>query len=244
MQNVQQFQPGEVVDVAIKNVRYVSTNEWFHTVEGTEGLSFQVPEGPSVLTRVAPKEWPPQPGDVWEDRNGHEWMATAHGANYVQMISQDGDPWSFEHEVLGSFGPLRLVRRRGWTPDAEPPAADPSTVDKRAEMVAGLRALADLVEANPTLPFPLNDVLWNAENMDSLRAWARELGTEIKPAAHRGDIHHTAEALVRGLEVRAYVIEHGAAPKVSDEPAETPEQAAAIADANLIRMGVTLGGTP
>lgn len=243
MQNVQQFQPGEIVDIAIRNVRYVSTNEWFHTVEGTEGPTFQVLVNQSVLTRVAPKEWPPQPGDVWTDRDGDGWFTFNNASGDIQFIAASGGRYG-EDNLLKTLGPLRLVRRRGWTPDAEPAAVGPTAVDKRAEMVAGLRALADLVEANPTLPFPLNDVLWNAENMDSLRAWARELGTEIKPAAHRGDIHHTAEALVRGLEVRAYVIEHGAAPKVSDEPAETPEQAAAIADANLIRMGVTLGGTP
>lgn len=160
----QQFAEGELVNVQIKNARVIA-NDGVHPlpyirvqVDNQFGQwDFDVPTAyPGVdVTRVAPAEWPPQVGDRWFDRKGDEWVALFwDGAVRLYNIDADHTTREYPENVMESVGPMRLDRRRGWTPaaDTTPAAPEPEQVDKRAAMVAGFRALADLLEAHPEIP--------------------------------------------------------------------------------------------
>lgn len=164
MSNVsQQFAEGELVTVQIRNARVVSFHPGnhaavgevtvamgFHNIEAAVPLAYGV-----TLDRVAPAEWPPQLGDIWSDRDGTEWAAGASDGETVVMWRIGGKGAGVDAlDVLQDRGPVRLVRRRGWTPatNTAPAEPEPEQVDKRAAMVAGFRALADLLEAHPEIP--------------------------------------------------------------------------------------------
>ncbi|GAA3223021.1 hypothetical protein [Actinocorallia longicatena] len=117
------FQVGEVVDITIKGVRFLAPAEdeggsvVIRAADGTEGW-IMPPQ--AEIARVAPAEWPPQPGDLWRDRDGDTW----HG-----VLVDDNDTVDEPYTVLGAgrssknnaveepgqilewHGPLALVHR-------------------------------------------------------------------------------------------------------------------------------------
>lgn len=160
--------PGELVDVLLKDVEVVTASGAALEVTYRAGANREAyalyikPDSPNlVVTRIAPAEWPPRIGDVWADAHGGEWWCRpehegADAEAYLQSQKGGVDDPSW---VLRQYGPMALVYRKGWSPA---PAADvdqadepkPAEVDKRTATIAGLRALADLIEAQPTLPTP------------------------------------------------------------------------------------------
>lgn len=172
------FEPGELVTVQIKGVRYGMTDP-DHGVrfdgDDSGDLYLWIPPGVShVIERVAPKEWPPQRGDIWEDSDGDEWVARAglfEGDEYADFVPLSTTTKKIDdaENVLHHFGPMRLVRRRGWTP--EPPVTEvdepaPEQVDERAAIIAGIREVADYAEAHPDLPLDRYtfDAQWHVRN--------------------------------------------------------------------------------
>jgi hypothetical protein len=241
------FEPGEIVNVDFYNARYVGKRDGDLGFAMADDQQVWLPSLAIRVTRVAPKEWPPQPGDAWEDRHGSTWFAFRDRRGVVLM--QSGDPTSdvkpSPETVLTNVGPLRLAYRKGWSPEAapavepEPPAAQ---IDHRAEYVAGLREMADWLEANPAVPLDnggqdhLSIVQRGSDdaNRAELERIAALLGVEPdSTSAHpgvrrmfRGRIAYRAfyipapkpvEDLTRGGEVAAADGDAGAATATPDE---------------------------
>ncbi len=79
MSNEQKFQFGEIVDVAIKGARVLAIGSATITV-GIAEHKAHLPLLCTEITRAAPAEWPPQPGDLWRDEK-HKglWYACSEG---------------------------------------------------------------------------------------------------------------------------------------------------------------------
>ncbi|NUR25552.1 MAG: hypothetical protein HOV83_06835 [Catenulispora sp.] len=113
------FYPDEIFDITIKGARVISVahNGW---------VRFDVPGGPRheiapysdafTVERVAPAEWPPQPGDLWRDRNGSTWFAF-YGLEAREVFMIPRDPvrgplvTPTPDDVMTNVGPLSLVHR-------------------------------------------------------------------------------------------------------------------------------------
>lgn len=157
------FEPGELVNVTIRNARYDGPGlVGAHSIAVGSDV-YDVPYT-AVVERVAPKEWPPQTGDIWADRNQNEWLGerivpagidveTRH--TLLLISSQDVCGYRDEADAVASdVGPMRLVRRRGWTP-VEPSTVDePERVDARTATAAGLQAFAELVATRTDIEVP------------------------------------------------------------------------------------------
>lgn len=66
-----------------------------------------------------PPEWPPVPGQVWQDRNGDRWICTRTPGNvpYLVCIAKQSDDGA--EEIWRLYGPLTLHK---WiVPNAEEP---------------------------------------------------------------------------------------------------------------------------
>ncbi|MFD1940563.1 hypothetical protein ACFSKW_54830 [Nonomuraea mangrovi] len=74
--------------------------------------------GPFTLVRREQTEnhdpaevaWPPQPGDLWRDRDGDVWTAV-DTTNGVRLRMYEGSSPNTVRFVRDSYGPLELVRR-------------------------------------------------------------------------------------------------------------------------------------
>jgi hypothetical protein len=156
---VTDFQAGEIVNVTIKGVRYVGADEGIgYGIETPDGSGYSMPWS-AILERAAPAEWPPQPGDVWADRNDGEWFARQYSSGTgILLIGAEGGLADDADKVRTEFGPLALVRRRGRTPrpDGGKTRAEPDRPVRRATLVAGLRAFADTLEIRTDLPTPMS----------------------------------------------------------------------------------------
>lgn len=112
------FQPGELIDLTIRGARvsdkHVQDKYLFLSVgEETFHLPVRLLARANVQ-RVAPAEWPPQVGDVWEDATGVQWFTRYYeGEPYFVSTAGGHDDAS---GVLDSVGPMTLVYRKGWTP--------------------------------------------------------------------------------------------------------------------------------
>jgi hypothetical protein len=123
--------PGEHVRILIDDARVEKMFTEGHgddvtpmiqvTIADSSGVAYYLTlpcDWPGVtIERVAPPEWPPQPGDLWRDRNGSAWFATD-----LNDIAETGDPeiamvLAYEdfHQppdaVNKNKGPLTLVHR-------------------------------------------------------------------------------------------------------------------------------------
>lgn len=125
MQTVPRFQPGDLVDVTIRDARGV------RVVDATIDIDLGPFQGGSWVTalpiekaeikRITPAEWPPRPGDIWADEEHGEWGVLGDvGRNLrVRALDDDRSEWSDVDEWRAYVGPVRLVRRRGWAPPVE-----------------------------------------------------------------------------------------------------------------------------
>jgi hypothetical protein len=149
------LQAGELVDIAIKGARVEAYNGGYFTVAPTGGAHITIETGSTGVrvTRVAPAEWPPQVGDLWLDASGSEWFAPMRAKPELESTTAGSSAADW---VLGRYGPMTLAYRKGWTPA---PAADVDQadevepkLDERSAVIAGIRELADFLEAHPGLP--------------------------------------------------------------------------------------------
>lgn len=162
------FEVGELVDITIKGARVEAVEAFTNslTVFYRPGLSDTTFDSATLMlggavdvTRVAPREWPPQPGDVWESADGRQWFAgELEDSDGTWLHAAGRSVGCFDHDALAEHGPMRLAYRRGWTP-APAPAVEPTgkpsePVDKRTALIQGLRKLADFLDANPDVPLP------------------------------------------------------------------------------------------
>lgn len=116
----QQFQAGEIVDVAIKGVRIFAGRTEGGTV--TEGLAIVDEHGRfynlpprAEITRAAPAEWPPQLNDLWRSAKGRTWWAIEvypNGSTRAEIVLMNADAdWLPGDVVLRAEGPMTLVHR-------------------------------------------------------------------------------------------------------------------------------------
>lgn len=57
-----------------------------------------------------PVEWPPHPGDIWQDRNGDRWACSNVGAarhSYLFCLAHPGDDPA--EDIWKEYGPMRRV---------------------------------------------------------------------------------------------------------------------------------------
>lgn len=175
-----EFTAGELVDVVIKGARVQAFNAGYTTLAPKAGAHITIETGSAgvEITRMAPKEWPPQPGDVWEDRNGKRWFAGATDeASTIWMHPAEVGVGGYDHDILAERGPLTLASRRGWSPEPAPTVTEDEPVrsvdGSRAAKVQGLRELADWLEANPEVPFADTGYL-------AINTWA----WQVRPGGH------------------------------------------------------------
>lgn len=56
-----------------------------------------------------PEHWPPQPGDIWQDRDGSRWVCTPHPKPYLACLAFTADDSA--DEIQRAHGPMTLVSR-------------------------------------------------------------------------------------------------------------------------------------
>lgn len=239
------FAEGEIVDITIKGARVAATDEQLLQIDlAGGGYKHWLPLAPSVtVTHRAPAEWPPQPGDVWQDADGAEWFTTARHDS-VWMVT-DGDSDSADN-LLRDSGPLTLVRRKGWSPaPAVDQADEPVEARGRVAIVAGLREFADFLESHPEMPLP--DMLrlgyganWSSESdgwrtpsdavqVDRVKAWASALGVELEHHKRGdGDVGWGTSRMFGAVEVGLSAI----TPEIFVTPASAEPECAELDDAD------------
>lgn len=127
------FSVGEVVDISIRGARVVNTYPEHHSgvqvantlvvkygADSTRSLAVNTLNPEVTVTRVAPKEWPPQPGDVWRNEHGVKLFATEPFEGQTDLRSTRGDVFEKPETALEHLGPLKLVYREGWSPEPAP----------------------------------------------------------------------------------------------------------------------------
>lgn len=243
--NAQRFEVGELVDIAIRGARVVDTaGQGFAPLLAldVDGERLEVaPSASLTVTRVAPREWPPRPADVWASGDGRLWFARAsedYSYDQARMVSADPDsPSESAGTVLNHFGQMRLVYREGWSPetppagrdtDAAPEASAVATTgqpaDMRAENIAGLREAADWLAANPDVPLDggayelLTSLSSHGRSDSDRRAELLRVAEVLGEEPDFGQTHPQVARRFRGkVAYRAYY--------VPVEPAQDPAQA-------------------
>ena len=110
------FKPGEMVDITIKGARVVRSDECGVTVDFAPADEFAThvsfPWGPDLLVeRVAPAEWPPQPGDLWRDHDGNLWFVLDRPDHSTPHFRSPADSIAPGDYIAAHHGPLTLVHR-------------------------------------------------------------------------------------------------------------------------------------
>lgn len=133
------FKIGEVVNITIEGVRITRPRMATGvTILDKHGVPHVMPPQAAV-TRVAPADWPPRPGDLWHDRNGCPWFA----ADIHDEAETDEENlvlipvWELSgfapDPVIQKYGPLTLVHREGAEDETECPAGDPECLSRADE---------------------------------------------------------------------------------------------------------------
>lgn len=218
------FTPGELVKIRIDRARIepgedadrvpVSVGGWRITIDvRTPGVTIE---------RVAPKEWPPQASDVWHDHGDHAWFGRVetdeNDNSYPMLVNVQTGRSTYANDVLASYGPMRLAYRDGWTPDAPATVDEPRRVDRRAKLVADLRAAADWIERHTDIPVAgwwHDGISYCAGSAAELERIAAQVGTTVTTDKPSG--HLLAVAVVDGVKYRAF---HVPAKETPNEPAE------------------------
>lgn len=123
------YQPGEIVEITIRGARVdrldSAKNQRFMVGDDDE-LWLALPLSEAVtIERFAPAEWPPQPGDVWLDRDGNPWFGCWYCLDpdspdpaWVPFVDSDGAAIAVLNQTAGPMGagperPEWLVQQRG-----------------------------------------------------------------------------------------------------------------------------------
>lgn len=166
-----ELRKGESIHVRLEGVTVVRSDDRALTVRTPAGgVLTMAPEPRIVLFRDTPADGAPRPGDVWRDARGGLHFARPSGSNMVGLVP--GGPGAFAQSWrdvhVGDRGPIALVWREGQAPAADAGADDAEApVDARAARIAGLRELADWLEANPDVPL--------GENQFTVTTWAWQI---------------------------------------------------------------------
>lgn len=131
--NPQAFQLGEVVEVHIDLARVAHLYGEPGTDLSSIGLRMENPNAESSVTlvvpvgwpgvtinRTAPAEWPPAPGDVWQDSGGDWWFLQQFvdrdsGETLHQLVCENAKKrvGVDDHDYTAqSYGPMQLVLRK------------------------------------------------------------------------------------------------------------------------------------
>ena len=226
---VPELKPGELINVAIKGARVDDVlAEDVSLFAGTYRFDLVLNAPGVTVERVASAEWPPQAGDVWEDRLGSKWFAfrDSHGCVLMQPSDPTVSLSLSPEEVLDNVGPLTLAYRDGWTPAPEAAADEPAEVDRRAGYIAGYRLLADLLTEHPELSLDWHGAaLFNRDSREDVDQWATALGVAAVDADRTdGREYYVAKTKLAGLEVKAYFLGEESASVLGDDvddPADT-----------------------
>ena len=119
------FHAGELVTITIKaaTVLAVDTDQdgyrdlAVETADDRRLALVTVPLDHQAVTveRLAPADWPPQPGDLWRDKHGDLWftyLGHDDGSAQIMMRTADGLRWSEGYEgQVADNGPWTLVHR-------------------------------------------------------------------------------------------------------------------------------------
>jgi hypothetical protein len=112
---VTDFQVGEIADITIKGVRIAAVpiagqNDTFAIID-EHGNRYRMPPQAAV-ERVAPADWPPQPGDLWRDQGGTLWFAVESETRAV-VLTCNGKNRRPAVAISDLYSPLTLVHRDG-----------------------------------------------------------------------------------------------------------------------------------
>lgn len=131
----QEYRVGEVVDITIKGVRvggrgipedprrlYLNLGPWDDGVSQGREWFLTIPSAVEsvTVTRVAPPEWPPRPGDLWRDGDGGLWFCCRYATDLDEWVDVLGPAFESQHPRSGVSpadalaeipGPLTLVHR-------------------------------------------------------------------------------------------------------------------------------------
>jgi len=115
------FRVGEVVDVAISGATVVDTTDTTILVRTGSQAPVCIPVNAAGVTvaRVAPAQWPPMVGDLWEDCRGDRWLCQQYSDHWdnlqLRMVPTDADSHPTvdmtQAGLLHSYGPVTLLSR-------------------------------------------------------------------------------------------------------------------------------------
>lgn len=108
------FQRDELVNIAVYNARFESASDDVYYFRLADGFSMGIPRLAAHFERVAPKEWPPQPGDMWRVKETGKHFAVAMNAAGDVRFVDVGTAAVKEPDDLISRHELELMYRDGW----------------------------------------------------------------------------------------------------------------------------------
>lgn len=121
-----EFKPGELVDITMRMVRIESINDvgiaQCSLYESNWRPTINLRAAGVEVERVAPEEWPPCHGDLWQDASGRLWAGMqisteeddTADAPYVVLVPlvasmrSGGRPCE---SVLQDYGPMAIAHR-------------------------------------------------------------------------------------------------------------------------------------
>ncbi|MER7002243.1 hypothetical protein ABT297_04230 [Dactylosporangium sp. NPDC000555] len=212
------YEVGELVNLEFRAVPVVRFDERHLTCALPEdGGQLVMPlDHPGLtVTRVAPREWPPQPGDIWEDARGEQWFARSHpeidGPALAHVDAVRNSEWD-AGTILDAHGPMRLAYRKGWTPGPAPAAAaTESPTPEEPTIPEALRELADILEANPGL-LPYVEIGAIMPDVASLLRFAEAFGVDPQESMASDGRHWRVRVGTKsgGFVISVFHIEDGA----------------------------------
>lgn len=114
-----QYKPGDFVNITIERALVAESRFDDGLRIEYDGDAAELPLGPSITVELAdPAGWPPEPGDLWRDHDGHVWLTCAVGdgeTSVLTMICAAGAADRSHEQLRKRFGPLKLVHREGAT---------------------------------------------------------------------------------------------------------------------------------
>lgn len=107
------YQPavGELVDVTITGARVALMDTYAYTLVDNKGRELALPRqfaGATLAAAAVPAQWPPQIGDIWEDREGDRYFAIDNQPG-VGLVEQVGGGINDPDDLHEMYGPLRLI---------------------------------------------------------------------------------------------------------------------------------------
>lgn len=103
------IEPGALINVTIRDLRMGERSNIRVTAETSDGELWVLPPT-AEIERVAPPEWPPQPGDIWTRGDGGRRYFAYQGNGVMRLMLDSGASWEAGH-LFSVSQDLRLVDR-------------------------------------------------------------------------------------------------------------------------------------